>query len=285
MQTVAEIINGMFNELSPSEKRIARIVLSNYPLSGLSTIAGLSEQSNVSDPTVLRFVNKLGFKKYPDFQNKLKQEIDQSMKGPLSIGENPKGDLHDITGYFERFTDRLHQNICDAFTSISQAEIEEVLDTLSDKTKNIYLIGGQFTDSVARYLYFHLRKMRPNVSLLYGQSISWGDHLLDLSRKDVIIVFDVRRYQPDILEFANRASKKVHKIILITDEWLSPISKVSDHVLSCKVSSLSRWDSLVAMTALIEALMERFAEKNWSSIEKRLSELEEVRNELFSNHH
>jgi len=281
MKTVLEIINAMYTDLSPSEKRIARVILSNYPVSGLSTIAKLSEQANVSDPTVLRFVNKLGFKKYPDFQDKLKQEIDQTMKGPLSFQDPAAEELHDLTGYFAEFSEVLYKNICEAFSSVSQAEIEKVLDTFGDKTKNIHLIGGQFTDSIARYLYFHLRKMRPNVSLLYGQSITWIDHLLDLNKKDVLIVFDVRRYQPDILELAKRASKNVHKIILITDEWMSPVAKVADHVLSCRVSSLSRWDSLVSMTALIEALMERFAEMNWPDIKDRLEKLENIRNELY----
>ena len=282
-ESIRKKIEHRFNDLSTAERRVARVMLVHYPLSGLETIASISQKANVSDPTVLRFVAKLGYKRYADFQSSIKQELDQQMQGPLNVETVGNGAESDLQSYLTEFKNIIVKNIDETFRGISKAEFEEVLKILMDPKKQIHLVGGQFTDSIARYLYFHLRKMRPQVHLIQGQWPSRIDHLLDLGKKDALIVFDVRRYQPDIVEFAERASEKVGSIILITDQWLSPAAKYAGYVLPCCVTSLSRWDSLVGMTALIEALMSYFAELHWSEIKPRLGSLEEIRDSVDSS--
>jgi DNA-binding MurR/RpiR family transcriptional regulator len=282
-ESIRKRIEHHFNELSPAERRVARVMLVNYPLSGLETIATISQKANVSDPTVLRFVAKLGYKRYIDFQTAVKQELDERMQGPLNVQTNGAASKTDLQSYLGKFKSTIINNIEETFQGITDTEFEGVLKVLMDTKKQIHLVGGQFTDSIARYLYFHLRKMRPQVHLIQGQGPSRIDHLLDLGKKDALIVFDVRRYQPDIVEFAARASDKVGSLILITDQWLSPAAKYARFVLPCCVSSVSRWDSLVGMTALIEALMSYFAEQHWPEIKPRLSSLEKIRDGINSS--
>ncbi len=276
-------INERFSEFSTSEKRVARVILSDYPLSGLNSIAVIARKAHVSDPTVLRFVHKLGYRRYGEFQESLKKDLDQRIKGPLAITPaDHRLDPANSETYFAHFSRELQKNIDDTFNSLSRHEIDAVLESLMDVRKHIHIIGGQFTENLARHLYFHLRKMRPKVSMIVGQSVSRIDHLLDLGKKDVLVVFDVRRYQLDIVEIMTKAKNQVDQVILITDEWLSPIAKIADHVLSCKVSSPSRWDSLVAMSAVIEALVSEIMDRNWPAVEKRLKQIEQLRDEIFT---
>ena len=276
-------INSCFAQLSPSEKRVARVILSDYPLSGLEPIAKVARKAHVSDPTVLRFIYKLGYSKYADFQLGLKRDLDQRIKGPLAIvPEDHQADPKDPQSYFALFSQELQKNIETTFNAISPSEIDAILDIFTNEKKRIHIMGGQFTETIAQYLYFHLRKMRPSVSMIMGQSVSRIDLLLDLGKKDVLVVFDVRRYQLDMLELITRASEQVDQIILITDEWMSPIAKLSDHVISCKVSSPSRWDSLVPMCAVVEALISEVMDRNWPVVQKRLQQIEEARDEIFT---
>lgn len=283
VESIQSKIESNFEEMSNAERRVARVILANYPLSGLDTIAGVSEKANVSDPTVLRLVNKLGYKRYVDFQNALKDEIDQWMQGPLSIQPESTNPKSNAQNYLTNFKEVIKSNVEETFQSISVVEFEGILKVLMDNNKRVHLLGGEFTESISRYLYFHLRKMRPQVHLIQGQVPTRIDHLLDLGKKDILIVFDVRRYQPDIVEFATLASQKVSSLILITDQWLSPMAKHANYVLPCRVTSVSRWDSLVAMTAVIEALMSYFAELQWPKIKHRLETLEEIRKEIDSS--
>lgn len=282
-QSLQRQIEEIFDALGNAERRVARIMLSNYPLSAMDTIASISHQANVSDPTVLRFIKKLGFSRYAVFQNRLKEELDQRMQGPLGFPREQVKPDSDLMQYLGNFMHSLTTNIEETFRNLPLSEVRGVLQELGDNRKHIHLLGGEFTDAIARYAYFHLRKMRPNVHVIQGQLPSRIDHLLDLGKKDVLIVFDVRRYQPDIVQFVARAKERVGSIILFTDQWLSPAAKHATYVLPCRVESMSRWDSLVGVAGVVEALMSCMAERQWAKIKVRLESLEAIREHISSS--
>jgi DNA-binding MurR/RpiR family transcriptional regulator len=93
-------------------------------------------------------------------------------------------------------------------------------------------VGGRFTDALALYLSVQLRILRPGVSHLQEQESNWRDQLLDMGKRDVLVIYDIRRYQPSLLRLANAAASRQVRIILLTDQWLSPIVRVATHVLS-----------------------------------------------------
>ena len=44
------------------------------------------------------------------------------------------------------------------------------------------------------------------------------------------------------------------EIVLVTDQWISPLSRQAKHVLACRVAAPSRWNSSVVLLAVVEAL-------------------------------
>jgi DNA-binding MurR/RpiR family transcriptional regulator len=56
--------------------------------------------------------------------------------------------------------------------------------------------------------------MRGNVRRVSGQNTKWTEDLLDIGKRDVLLVFDVRRYQHDVITFAETASNQGAKVIL-----------------------------------------------------------------------
>src|SRR5215217_530367 len=84
---VGELVRQFAGELTGAEKKVARVLLDAYPIAGLETIAELSERAYVSAPSVVRFVKKLGFDSYPDFQRALREEIQARISSPLSLYE------------------------------------------------------------------------------------------------------------------------------------------------------------------------------------------------------
>ena len=88
-----------------------------------------------------------------------------------------------------------------------------------------------------------------------GERMSWLDQLLDVGKRDVFVLFDIRRYSADLAELARQASLRGATTILFTDQWLSPISKVAKHVLPAHVVAPSVWDSSAGLLLLVEALL------------------------------
>ena len=130
--------------------------------------------------------------------------------------------------------------------------------------------------------YLHLRELSPQVSLVSGQTATWVEHLLDFGRKDVLIAFDIRRYQEDVVRFAQEAAKQGVEIVLFTDQWLSPIAAVARHVFAMRTAMPSSWESFAALSALTEIMVARLQERSWGEAERRMERLETFRGRLKS---
>src|SRR5690554_7843468 len=81
---VAELIAERIDSLPAGERRAAQVLIANYPVTGLKTVAEFSAQAGVSPPTILRFVARLGCQNYADFQARLQEELAAQLQSPLS---------------------------------------------------------------------------------------------------------------------------------------------------------------------------------------------------------
>src|ERR1700731_2300919 len=79
-----EIFQRM-DELTPAERKVARTLLARYPAAGLESTAALAAAAGTSKPTGLRLLDKLRVGRYPEFQQRLRDEVTRSMSAsPLS---------------------------------------------------------------------------------------------------------------------------------------------------------------------------------------------------------
>src|SRR5947209_18734870 len=81
---VGELVRQRLDSLSPAERRQARALLASYPIAGLESVARCAERAGVSPPTVTRFITKLGFHGYPEFQESLRLEVQARLSSPLA---------------------------------------------------------------------------------------------------------------------------------------------------------------------------------------------------------
>jgi DNA-binding MurR/RpiR family transcriptional regulator len=261
--------------ISASERRVAHALLADYPLLALGTLADWAAQSSVSTPTILRYLSKLGFDSYNDFQSRLKAELSDRLRSPLE--KVPLDHRRAPKTRIESFGHAIADNIDETFADLSVAEVEAVIALLCDSRRKVAMVGGRFTDPLARYLAAHLTILRPAISNLTGLPDSWRDKLLDLGKGDVLILFDIRRYTPALMALATQAQARRISLVLITDQWLSPIAKVATHILPARIAVPSRWDSNAALMAIIELLLEGVTDGLGARAHKRISELESLR--------
>ncbi|MBN9025244.1 MAG: MurR/RpiR family transcriptional regulator, partial [Rhizobiales bacterium] len=247
--SIAERLRRDIGRLTPNERRAAHRLLAEYPMAGLDTAARFGEAAGVSAPTVLRMIAKLGFASYGAFQDGLKAELAAQRETPLTKGGTRRdGDPLDT------FARAAIANLRATAENVPREEFDAAVRLIADPRRPLHLLGGRFTDAIAAYMAAHLRVLRPQVQHIEGQPAAWFDRLLDIGKQDVIVLFDIRRYSDDLIGFAERAAGRGARIILITDQWLSPISKVARHVLPAHVPAPSVWDSSAGLLLLAEAL-------------------------------
>ncbi|MCK5273618.1 MAG: MurR/RpiR family transcriptional regulator, partial [Alphaproteobacteria bacterium] len=197
--TIAEAIRHRYGELTTTERKPAQTLLGNYPFAGLETVAKFAERAGVSGPTILRLVAKLGYSGYAGFQRELRDELQAQVQSPLTKRPDSVGEAAGRQpNFLESFGEAVTGNIQQTLESVHQSEFDAVVELLADEKRPLYLLGGRFTGAVANYFYQHLHTLRPNAQLISGHESSWRNYLLDVGRRHVLVVFDIRRYQHDV---------------------------------------------------------------------------------------
>jgi DNA-binding MurR/RpiR family transcriptional regulator len=229
----------------------------------------------VSPPTALRLVTKLGFTGYPDFQRNLREEVQARVSSPSSrypLHDPSPGGPDVVASAFQT----LIRNLQATAAAQSESEFKAVARLLADRSRRILALGGRVSHVLAIHLIGQLRMLRPNTHLLPAGSARLMDELVDLTKRDVVVVFDYRRYQQDTVEFGHRAARHGATIVAITDPWLSPVAQAARHVLTFDLESLPPLDSPIGGFALVEALLAEVASQLGASGRSRLAEIERL---------
>ena len=275
--SIAEHVRASLGRLTAQERKAAQVLLTNYPAAGLAPVAEFAERARVSAPTVLRFVAKLGYLGYPDFQRQLREELEAQLASPLAKPSRKGAPRSPERPFIDPFAEAAVANVQGSFRNLPEDDFSAIVELMCDRRRSIHLLGGRFTDALARYLAAHLGLVRPDVRHVPSGVGLWRDRLLDLKRRDVLMIFDIRRYQDDVVAFGRDAAARGAEIVLFTDQWISPLSRQAKHVVACRVAAPSRWDSSVALLAVVEALTAAATERLGEFARKRIEDLEKLR--------
>jgi DNA-binding MurR/RpiR family transcriptional regulator len=273
--SIQDRVRQELQALSDAERRVAHALLGEYPVAGLETVAKFAKRAGTSGPTILRFIGRLGFANYAEFQDALRSEINLSLQGPLTRYPSlPRGEQ---SGIFEEMTGAICKSVAGAAQNVRRGDFAQIVSRLCDLDRGIFLLGGRFSWMLASYFHHYLRELRPGARIVRDSSAAWADYLLDVRKGDVLIVFDFRRYQKDVLEFARGAHAQGAEIVLITDIWHSPISAFAKFVLACPVSVPSAFDTGVPGLAMVEIITAGVVEKLGRRAKDRIAGLESLR--------
>ncbi len=281
-RSISEKLHDHFDSLTRAERQLANSLLENYPVSGLASITRVAQKAGVSTPTVARMVQKLGFKGYPEFQAALRGELEAQISNPIS--------KHDIWAehapqehILNRFAEAVMQNVRRTLRQIDPAEFDGACGLLADPARRVYIVGGRITRALADYLFTHLQVAREGVTLVASNSNAWPHYVLDMKAGDVLVIFDIRRYEHDLLRLAEMARARGVEIVLFTDQWGSPASKCATHRFNARIVAPSAWDSNAVTMLLVETMVACVQGHTWDSTKERMSELEELfdRTKLF----
>lgn len=271
--TVKNLLMQHMASLTRAEKQLASSLLSNYPLSGMASITEIADAAGVSTPTVIRTARKLGFEGFSDLQKVMRSEVYATLENPIKKHDAwsiNRGDAH----FINQFADVVALNVRNTLERLDTKTFDDVATLLSDPNKHIYLTGGRITRSIADYLFNHLQITRPNVTHLGTSANIWPQHVVDMDKNSVILLFDIRRYETDLAKLARLADDQGASVVLFTDQWGSPISDIAQHRFDALVEVPSPWDSSVAIMIIVEALIASIQEKDWKSSKRRIEKLE-----------
>ena len=273
---VAELVRSCLNGLSPAERKLARVLLASYPIAGLESVARFAERAQVSPPTVTRFITKLGFSGYPEFQETLRHEVQARLSSPLTRYRDDQAE-RGTESVLSDALDVAADNLKATVDVLSHRDVNEAVEIVGDVRRRVMVLGGRVSAPLARYLAAQLHLLRPGIGLVDSERSAPAQQLIDMRKGDVLIVFDYRRYQSDTIESARVAAAQGCNVILFTDPWLSPASAFARQVIVTSVDMVGPFDSLVGAMAVVEGIVAAVLSRLGPRAQSRMQSLERLR--------
>ncbi|MFV0245851.1 MAG: MurR/RpiR family transcriptional regulator [Qingshengfaniella sp.] len=278
MTTVSLIDKIRSEARSTAERKVASVLVEGYPTRALTTVETLARQASVSAPTVLRFLAKIGFARYAAFQAAVLDDVERQFGSPLgNIGKAPTVGATATDHIYQKSlmlqAEALQKTAAQALT----ADFDALVGQIINPKASVKLLGGRYSRNLAERLATQLGQVRPKVTFLPLTVGFLYDALVDIGPADLCVIFDYRRYQPELFQFARGAHAAGTRICLFTDTWRSPIAEYADTILTAPDASTSPFGSRVVATAQVEAVVAAVIQATLDDSRKRLARIEDLR--------
>ncbi|NLN15042.1 MAG: MurR/RpiR family transcriptional regulator [Tissierellia bacterium] len=267
-------IKDEYPKLSKGQKLIANYILEDYDKAAFMTAGALGEAINVSESTVVRFANRLGYEGYRNLQQDLQELIKSKLTTlqRLSLAESKYSQNGNNIG---RMMERDMENIKKTINEIDLESFDRAVDLVLEARKN-YVVGLRTSSFLAGYLGFYLNFLVDDVHIITNESNDIFEKLLKISPKDVIIIITYPRYSKRIMDVLDFAKDRGTPIITLTDSMLSPTAKEADITLLASSDMLSFVDSLVAPMSLINSFIIAIGNDKKDDLNNNFAILEEI---------
>lgn len=219
-------LEAVYSSLTPASQRLCDFILQNPEALLQMTITELAQAAGVSDATVTRLCQSVGYLGFSEFRVLLARDV--SLTHPHVIGEL-------------KATDAV-ENICDKLIAGSIASLSDTRHTVDLKSLqgaaemiakarrvDVYGVGG--SAAVALDIRHKLLRLGIPISAHADVDIMMISSSI-LSEQDVVIgVSHTGRTEP-VVAAAQRAKLGGAGVIALTHNAMSPLAKASDFVLS-----------------------------------------------------
>lgn len=266
-------IQKRFSKLSKGQKLIARYIIENYDKAAFMTASKLADKVGVSESTVVRFANALGFDGYPQLQKDLKEIV----KIKLTTVQRVKmaGEYSDVGLVLKKVLRADMNNIRTTLEKIDYDIFRQVINEICRAEKK-YIVGLRSSMALADYFGFYLNLILDNVKIIHHGISNIFEQMFRMDNKDVVIGIGFPRYSMQTVDALSYAKEQGVTIIGITDSLSSPIASLADYTLTAKSDMISFVDSLVAPLSLINALIVAIGMYEKEEITEHFNTLEEI---------
>lgn len=245
-------MEAMRDSLGQAERKVVDYILENPEKVIYLSVAGLAEQSGVSDATVVRACRKLGLSGYQDFKVTLAQDIVtplQSIHEEISA-EDPASII----------VDKVFQGTMQALTMTHDAMDAEVVVRAADaieKARRVVIFGMGSSHSVGLDLQHKLMRLGIDAEAFMDSHMQTIVASL-LTEEDVVFAISHSGSSKDVVDNTKLAKSNGATTISLTSIGSSPLNKITDIQLytasketQYRIVALS---SRIAQEAIIDAI-------------------------------
>lgn len=266
-------IQSQYTRFSKGQKLIAQYILKNYDKVAFMTACKLGEAVGVSESTVVRFANALGYSGYPKLQDALQEVIKNKLTTVQRV--DMVKEFNDDSAILKKIVKSDMDNIKDTLEGIDEKAFEEAANRIL-KAKRIYIVGMRSSFTIAQYLGFYLGIILDSVHVIRTDMGDAFEQVVKINEDDVLIAISFPRYSKKSYQIVSYAKEKGAHIVSLTDSPFAPVASLTDNLLLVKSNMVSFVDSLVPALSIANALIVSVGMKEKEDIKQHFDDLEAI---------
>lgn len=242
-----------FDDLSPKQQALARLILDNRYFASFASAAEIGEKAEASAATVVRLCQALGYQGLPDLQAVIRQELPSYLTAVERLERRltiPAASDNLLPRTFALDV----QNLQRTANTVNTAPFNEVVSLLST-AREVIVVAAGVAAAPALFLAYSLQVIGLRARAVLDGDVALTVHTVHAAQEDVVIGISVWRYVVSTVEtLAYARSQGVHTVA-ITDSILSPLARQADHAFEVATEGVAHSLSMTAMMSLINALI------------------------------
>ncbi len=237
------------------------------------TACKLGEAVGVSESTVVRFANALGYSGYPKLQDALQEVIKNKLTTVQRV--DMVKEFNDDSAILKKIVKSDMDNIKNTLEEIDEKAFEEAANRIL-KAKRIYIVGMRSSFTIAQYLGFYLGIILDSVHVIRTDMGDAFEQVVKINEDDVLIAISFPRYSKKSYQIVSYAKEKGAHIVSLTDSPFAPVASFTDNLLLVKSNMVSFVDSLVPALSIANALIVSVGMKEKEDIKQHFDDLEAI---------
>jgi len=270
--SLRELILESYDELSPSERRLADVLMQHQSNLASYSATELARFAEVSKATAARFFRRLGYDDFSHFRSDVR--ANPSAESPLFKLEDI-AKLDSNGSGLERHLSIDAQNLATTLQNLSHDEIKAAVAALAG-AQRVWIVGYRNGYATAFYAHALFSHAKPSVFLLNDSAAKVADLMADVGAKDVLFVVDFRRRIKLLGQIVGIAREAGARIVLLTSSPVSTLTRRGDFILGCVTTGSAVFDSYVAPISIVNYLGASLVAALRPSARRRMERIERV---------
>jgi DNA-binding MurR/RpiR family transcriptional regulator len=250
-------INAVFDQLSAQLQRAARFVADHPAEVAMHSMRRMAQEAGVAPATMLRLARRLGLNDYDSLRGICRDGVRDSAKANAFSRRGRALQARDPAaqggGLAADMLAAETRNLERTLGADAEQRLEAAIALLAE-AERVFLIARRSCYPVACCFHYAYSLFRDNGVLLEDRAGSFAPELLEIGPDDVLLAVSFEPYSIETVTAAEAARAVGARIVAVTDAEFSPLARAAVVALIAGNGSPAFLQSIVAATALVQAL-------------------------------
>ncbi len=273
MRDIESAVAANYERLSPGQRRVIDRLLADMRYAAVASAPQLAQEVGVSESTVTRAAQGLGFSGYPDLRARLRERFFSAVPERVAASAAELGEAPEAAAVRVMLEDA--ERVRATAEELRPETLRAAVETLV-AARRVHVFGARGSHGLALVLGIGLRLLLPDTCILSQAAGDLPDQLAGLEADDALVAISFRRVDRVTVTVLRHAVRAGAKTIAITDHLSSPVARLAGLALIARLPPLRLMPSYAPGASLVNALLTAVSLRTLARAGRRLEVAERL---------